>query len=78
MKVKRMESHLRSVTKAITWRIIATLTTATIAYFVTGQIEIAILIGGIEFVVKIIIYYLHERVWQMAPGQTVSSTDVKI
>ena len=73
MKLKPMESHLRSVTKAFTWRIIATLTTATIAYFVTGQIEIAILIGGIEFVVKIVVYYLHERVWQIAPW--VSSTE---
>ncbi len=61
------ESHLRSVLKALSWRIIATLTTALIAYAITGEIDTAILIGSIEFVLKIFIYYAHERVWQILP-----------
>ncbi|MFT7137774.1 MAG: putative membrane protein [Candidatus Azotimanducaceae bacterium] len=57
------DSHLRSILKAFSWRIIATLTTALIAYFVTGEIMTAITIGGIEFFLKMGIYYVHERVW---------------
>jgi uncharacterized membrane protein len=65
------ESHLRSLLKALSWRILATLTTALIAYFVTGAIDVAIMIGGIEFVLKFLIYYLHERAWQLAPRGTI-------
>lgn len=61
------ESHLRSVLKGITWRIIATATTVSIAYFITGEIGDALKIGAIEFVGKIFIYYLHERAWQLVP-----------
>ena len=64
------ETHLRSVLKAFSWRIIATLTTALIAYGVTGEIDTALLIGAIEFVGKMFLYYLHERVWQMLPRGT--------
>lgn len=61
------ESHLRSILKAFSWRVVATLTTAIIAYFVTGRIEAAVLIGSVEFVLKFLIYYLHERAWQAVP-----------
>ena len=61
------DSHLRSVLKGISWRIIATTTTTTIAYFVTGEIGLALSIGGIEFVGKVFIYYLHERAWLLVP-----------
>ena len=57
------DSHLRSVAKAVSWRVIATLTTGVIAYLVTGRLDTAALIGGIEFVFKIGIFYVHERVW---------------
>lgn len=61
------ESHLRSVLKAFSWRIVATLTTGAIAYGITGEIDTAIMIGSIEFVLKMFIYYLHERAWQLLP-----------
>lgn len=61
------ESHLRSLLKAFSWRIVATSTTAVIAYIITGEILAAVLIGSIEFFAKLIIYYLHERAWQLVP-----------
>jgi len=63
----KKESHLRSVLKGVTWRILATATTVTIAYFITGEVQQAFTIGGIEFFGKLLLYYLHERAWQMAP-----------
>lgn len=57
----------RSAIKSLTWRIVATLTTIAIAWFVTGSVDFAISIGGIEVVAKLLIYYLHERVWDSVP-----------
>ena len=62
------ESHVRSLLKAFSWRIVATATTAVIAWLVTGDVMAAIAIGSIEFFAKFIIYYLHERAWQLVPG----------
>ncbi len=62
------ESHIRSVLKTLTWRILATTTTVTIAYFVFGDIANALKVGGIEFFAKMFIYYFHERAWQLLPS----------
>ncbi len=61
------ESRLRSILKAGTWRFVATGTTLSIAYIVTGKTEVAVTIAGIEVFTKMIIYYFHERAWQMLP-----------
>ncbi len=65
----KTESHLRSLLKGISWRVVATVDTILIVLFITctsGQCSIgsAIEIGLIEFVVKLAIYYVHERIWQ--------------
>ena len=61
------ESHSRSVLKGLSWRIIATLTTIVIAWWVTGETQTALKVGGIEFFGKFLIYYAHERAWQAVP-----------
>jgi len=61
------DSRVRSLLKALSWRVLATLTTASIAFFVIGEIVAAALIGSIEFFLKFIIYYAHERAWQRVP-----------
>lgn len=63
--LKDQTSHIRSLAKALTWRIISTLTTVLIAYTVTGELGLAAIIGGIEFVIKFITYYGHERFWNL-------------
>ena len=68
---KYRESHLRTVLKTLSWRIVATTTTIVIAYFVFGDISSALAVGGIEFFAKMGIYYAHERVWQLVPRGTV-------
>ena len=57
------ESHTRSLLKGFTWRIVASLTTVTIAFFVVGEVGTAFQIGIVEFFAKIGIYYIHERIW---------------
>ena len=61
------ESHLRSVIKGITWRVIASSAIFVITYFTTGEINTAVAVASIEVPVKFILYYLHERGWQMIP-----------
>ncbi|MGB0446608.1 MAG: DUF2061 domain-containing protein [Pseudomonadales bacterium] len=70
-----MESRTRSLLKAISWRITATLTTMIIAYVITGQIDAALAIGSIEFFLKFVIYYVHERAWlKIKIGQPVGQS----
>ena len=61
------EKHIRSVVKAISWRIIATLSTMLIVFAFTQKVALSLSIGMIEVSVKLILYYLHERVWVGVP-----------
>ncbi len=63
----RKESRLRSGLKGLSWRIIATATIILIAWLKTGDVSLALEIGAIEFVIKFILYYAHERIWQQIP-----------
>jgi uncharacterized membrane protein len=67
----KQESHLRSIIKGISWRIVATTDTILIVLLITclqGQCSIdhAITIGFVEFLLKLLVYYIHERFWQRA------------
>lgn len=57
------ESHLRSLLKAVSWRIFGTFSTALMSYLVTHEIKFAIYIGALEFISKIVCFYVHERLW---------------
>jgi len=61
-----VSDKLRRILKSITWRITATSTTMAIVYFLTGELEIAGSVALIEVVLKILIYYLHETIWDKA------------
>ena len=53
----------RSFIKSVSWRIIGTIDTILISYFVTGKINFALSIGMIELITKMGLYVVHERVW---------------
>jgi len=58
-----MESHLRSIVKAVTWRTGGTIVTFTVAWVLTGELSVSIGIGLFDAVVKIAAFYVHERIW---------------
>ena len=60
---RKTRSHLTSVAKAISWRVIGTIDTTVISYLITGKWSFALSIGGVEVFTKIILFYLHERAW---------------
>lgn len=53
----------RSLVKTVTWRLIGSLDTFVVSYLVTGTIETALSIGGIGLCTKMILYFVHERLW---------------
>lgn len=63
---KGKDSNLKSFAKSISWRVVGTVDTMVISYFVTGQLVMAVSIGSIEVITKIALYYLHERAWEGA------------
>ena len=58
------DSRGRSILKSLSWRIVATATTILIVLAFTGEIELAVTIGGVEIVAKLLIFYVHERTGQ--------------
>ena len=57
------ETNKRSIAKGISWRVIATGTTVIIIYFFFGRLDLAIAAGLIESVLKVGLYWAHERAW---------------
>lgn len=56
-------SRRRHLAKTITWRIIGTIDTVLIGWFVTGDPWVGVQVGGVEMVTKMVLYYFHERAW---------------
>jgi len=57
------ETNTRSIAKGISWRVIATSTTIIIVYVFFGRLDLAIAAGLIETVLKVGLYWAHERIW---------------
>jgi len=64
-EVKNSENATRSIAKAISWRIVGTIDTIVISFFITGEITMALSIGMVEVITKMILYFFHERVWNI-------------
>lgn len=60
---RTVDSNLKSLLKTISWRIVGTIDTMVISYIITGDFSTAFSIGSVEVVTKMVLYYLHERVW---------------
>jgi len=58
-----METHVRSIAKAVSWRIVATLTTMLLVFIFTGNLVASGGVGLTELLSKTVIYYFHERAW---------------
>ncbi len=64
VEVKRnSEKTIRSVIKAISWRVVGTIDTILISWLLIGDVSIAFTIGSVELVTKMLLYFFHERIW---------------
>jgi adenylylsulfate kinase len=57
------ETHVRSLVKAISWRIIGTIETFIISLLITGRVGTAGGIAAVQAVASTALYWAHERYW---------------
>ena len=56
-------SFKRHLAKTITWRLVGTLDTIVLSWIITGNPFTGLKIGGSELITKMVLYYVHERIW---------------
>jgi uncharacterized membrane protein len=81
MFIRTPEAHSRSLIKAVSWRIVGSIDTFVISFFVTGHWKAAASIASVESVTKIILFYLHERAWHVIPwgrGKLVEAAETEV
>jgi len=57
------DSSVRSLAKAVSWRLTGTVDTFIISWLITGQVLLATGIAFTEIMTKVLLFWLHERVW---------------
>ena len=62
-KSKVKESNKRHLYKTFSWRFLGTADTITIGWIISGDPFIGMQIGFAEVITKMILYFLHEKVW---------------
>ena len=73
-----METHTRTIIKSLTWRVGGFLVTVVTAWIITRRIELAASIGAADTAVKIVVYYLHERMWLKIRFGRIDKTEYEI
>ncbi len=53
----------RHLLKTVSWRIVGTIDTVLLGWFITGEINTGAKIGGLELFTKMALYFVHERAW---------------
>jgi uncharacterized membrane protein len=53
----------RHLAKTITWRIIGTIDTLLLSWFISDDLTVGVQIGFLELITKMVLYYFHERLW---------------
>jgi uncharacterized membrane protein len=66
------KEHFISFLKGVSWRVVGTLDTIMISYFVTGKIHMALSIGSVEVFTKITLFYFHDRLWELAKAKKIN------
>jgi len=62
-----MDSHVRSLAKAVSYRVLGSMATALIVYILSGKPTLSLGAGALDMVAKIGLYFLHERIWARIP-----------
>ena len=57
------ETATRSALKTLSWRLFATATTMVVIYVLTGSSDLALTVGYLDAILKMGLYYFHERFW---------------
>lgn len=63
VKTMKDNSKKRHIAKTITWRLVGTIDTIILSWIVSGNPFTGLKIGFSEVATKMILYYIHERLW---------------
>lgn len=58
-----METNARSIAKAVSYRLLGSMTTGLIMYLLTNRAALSLIGGALDVVLKIGAYFVHERIW---------------
>jgi uncharacterized membrane protein len=73
-----LETRRRSIAKSISWRFFAAIITSSIAWALTGKLDFAAKIGALDTCIKLVVYFVHERVWNKIEYGRVSTPDYEV
>ena len=59
----QVDSHYKSLLKAVSWRVTGSLDTFALSWIITGTGSLAFSIAFVELFTKIALYWVHERIW---------------
>jgi uncharacterized membrane protein len=62
-----METTRRSIAKAVSYRVVGTLTTSLVVFIAIGRLDLAATVGALDTFFKIFVYVGHERLWNRIP-----------
>jgi len=57
------DSNARSLAKAVSYRVLGSAATALVVYIFSGNMPLSASVGGLDMVLKIALYFVHERLW---------------
>ena len=60
-----MDSIVRSLVKTISWRLTGTFCTFLISFIILGDITTSGTIALIQLILNTIMFYIHERIWNI-------------
>ena len=63
MSLPVTETNARSIAKAVSYRVLGSIATAGIVFVFSRKLTLSLEVGAIESLVKIGMYFIHERVW---------------
>lgn len=69
-------TRTRSLVKAMTWMTLATVSGFVLIYILTNELTMALSFAIINFVIKSILYYLHERGWDVVKWGKVANRGI--
>jgi uncharacterized membrane protein len=72
------ETRGRSVVKALSWRVLAGFITVGVVLTMTGELKFAAEIGTIDTLTKLLIYFVHERVWNKIGYGRLTAPDYEV
>lgn len=74
-RVNNKPTTYRSLAKSISWRILGTIDTIILSFFISGNLNFALTIGSLEVFTKIFLFFVHERLWaQIKWGRKILNT----